>query len=398
MGFFFFLIAVGALVYFIKTVKATQEQWKFAAQRLHLSYQSGDLNGYGTIKGSLDGHRVTVNTYNKSGPGGPKPCTQYRVAYRDPLPIDLKLMRQGLAKGVEKVYGMQDIILGDPAFDDYFLVYGAKPDKVRNLLSAGLQSAIKEVALCGNDVTVTSSYVEIDRTGRDRDSAIIVQTVRRLAGFSETMMDAAGDAMKQRDAAASDARPSAMPIIEIEPPEPAPSTGLPDTMVTVEAESWDAVMDEVAALDDEIPDDREAKPEATTPAESMEPEEPAVPAGPVDLEETARMLYEGEGRTLAASKMFEEHCRNRHVTGSGELLRIGKFSYDPVFTDTKGVKATFTVCVLKDAYSKFKVIAEVVYPTDRHDWLETRIGTTMPIEGALIGQDAMMHRLYVVAD
>ncbi len=74
-----------------------------------------------------------------------------------------------------------------------------------------------------------------------------------------------------------------------------------------------------------------------------------------------------------ATKVFDEGFRDVTVCGSGVLKCVGKFSYDPVFKNESGIKATFAICELADAYSKIKVTAEVKNTLDEYDNLKSKM-------------------------
>ncbi len=416
MGFFIILIVIGVIVFSsYRSGQAAQEQWRQAAQRLNLGYQPGGLGGAGSILGRMNGHRVSVSTFTKGSGNSSRTYTRYQMEYRNAVPVDMKITRQGMLQGMGKVFGMQDIEVGNPAFDDHLLVQGAVPERVRDFLTVEVQSAIRDLAFTYADITITGRHVEISKSGKDGDAAVIVYTVRRLAGFCEAMMDAEGDA-EVPDILEVDEYPSATPLIDIEPPEvpydPLASAQpiVPDPpLVPVEPDEPQfleetlpepaepepvAVMDEepeLVAVMDEVP---EPAKEVETPPNPVEHEAPVV-FEPVVLAEAARELFGDSGSTLLSSKLFEERFKNRTVTGSGELTRVGKFSYDPVFINIQGVKATLAVCTLQGTYSKIKVVAEVVFPPDQYDSLQARIGAELPVSGTLIGHDSTMYRLYV---
>ena len=115
---------------------------------------------------------------------------------------------------------------------------------------------------------------------------------------------------------------------------------------------------------------------------------------PLDLQPIAEQLFGGDtGSTILASKVFNARFRGKFVRGSGVLTRVGKFSYDPVFKNKTGVKATFMIGELTDAYSKIKIMAEVKYASEDYDSLKEKVGQSLPIAGNLIAQDAMLKHL-----
>jgi len=407
MGFLFILFVIGVIIYAgYQSGQAAVEQWRTAAQQLQLTYQPAGLGGKGSIRGTFSGHGVTVDTFTKGSGNSSRTYTRYQLEYRNAVPVDLKITRQGMLQGLGKVFGMQDIEIGNPAFDDHLLVQGALPDRVKALLSIELQSAIRDLASTYADLTVTGSTVEINKSGKDSDAAVIVYTVRRLASFCEAMMQAAGDYSAPPSALEVEDRAPAMPFIEFEPPE------IPfDQLTTANPVVPDPPLipvdsDDVDFHEEAMPEIEAGAPvaeEETIPAgeEMTEPAQPEpnviMGSEPVDLEEVATELFGTSGGLQLMSKAFEERFKDRMVTGSGELLRIGKFSYDPVFSNTAGVKAVILVCELAGAYSKKKVVAEVVYPLEQYDSLAAKTGTILSISGKLIGQDSMMHRLYVAS-
>ena len=81
--------------------------------------------------------------------------------------------------------------------------------------------------------------------------------------------------------------------------------------------------------------------------------------------------------------------------GAGVLLRVNKFTYDPVFANCQGIKATLGICELADAYSKRKVNAVVKYPVDQYDALQAKIDSTLPISGTLVAFDSTMNQCYI---
>ncbi len=409
MGGIFIFLVIGAIVFFVvKSGQATQEQWKTAAQRLHLTYRPGGGMGLsGGIYGTLNDHRVEVSTFTKGSGNSSSTYTRYRIEYRNPVPVDMKITRQGMMQGIGKAFGMQDIEVGNPAFDDYLLVKGADPDAVRGFLSIEIQSAIRDLAFTYSNVTITGTYAQIDKSGKESDAGIMVNTVRRLAGFCETMMEAdRNEAAVAAPEVEVDAAPSGMPIIEIEPPE-IPFDQLPSANPIVpEPPEIPALPDDPEFPDEELtevslPEELMVEEEMLTEIEALkDPGDPIdLPEqGPLDLVETAKQLFGDSGGSLLVSSQFDEQCKGRKITGSGELIRVSRISYDPIFTDTKGAKATISVCQLAGTYSKIKVVAEVMYPREEYDQLDARVGMTLPVSGRLVAQDSMMHRLYVVAD
>src|SRR5439155_325125 len=63
--------------------------------------------------------------------------TRLRAFFPRPLGLGLHVSREApILHGLGKLFGMQDIELGDPAFDRAFLIKGQPPERVRQLFGA----------------------------------------------------------------------------------------------------------------------------------------------------------------------------------------------------------------------------------------------------------------------
>ena len=88
-------------------------------------------------------------------------CTQIRAAFDPPLGVDLSLTAQGVMAGVGKLFGAQDIELGDSVFDKKFVVKGKDPRRVSNILSSEARSALIALQATGHELEVNDQWVEL---------------------------------------------------------------------------------------------------------------------------------------------------------------------------------------------------------------------------------------------
>jgi hypothetical protein len=69
--------------------------------------------------------------------------TRFRAPYANDADFRFRIFHQELAHGVGRLLGMQDVTVGDPAFDRAFVVQGSDEGKLKELFSdAGLRAAI----------------------------------------------------------------------------------------------------------------------------------------------------------------------------------------------------------------------------------------------------------------
>lgn len=412
MGFFV-LIIFAIVVFSLMSGKAAGDQWKTAADHLHLRYEPGAIGGVGSIHGALNGNRVSMTVLTKRSGNSSRSYTRYQMDYRNPLPVDLKIVRQGMFQELGKAFGLQDIEVGNPNFDDYLIVKGTDSHRVRAILSVPVQSAITDLLFSFNNITITGSSVEVVESGRVRESATIIQTLRQLEEFCETIMEA-----DEKSSAGSYEIDTGKEEVqfepEVEPPEipyiPSISFdpfSIPSPVVVTEGPPEPIEMDEAEEFCEEdippipIPSEHagpsnEPNAEEVSLEETM-PQTDAATSVAENLLEVAQQLFGDSESSLQVSKLFNEHFKDSAVAGTGKVVYVGKFSYDPIFADTRGVKATYEVCMLAGNYSKIRVVAEVMYPEDEFDRLTVLQEQDAPINGTLIAHDSIMHRLYIVA-
>ncbi|VGO17031.1 hypothetical protein PDESU_05625 [Pontiella desulfatans] len=397
MGFIFILVIVGVVIYFgMANNKKNQAAWQAAADRLNLAYYGGGFGSMGTISGSVDGHRINISTFTKGSGNSSQAYTKYTVEYRHRIKTDVKMTRQGALHKLGKVFGLEDITVGDAAFDEQVLVRGADSAAVRKLLTPDLRDAIRLMVITFPDITITNEHVCVNKKGKDTEISAIVRTARHVLQFSDQMNASFPAAKPPGNVRVVDPVPPPPPIPAAEEPEP----GL------VEIEPVELPFDPYTIPNPVVPD-----PPMIPVAEEPEPELPAVEEEPVDqepepvaepvvlnLEQAAKELFGGDSKSsLEASKVFEGQYKGRSVEGSGVLKRIGRISYDSIFGNHPGIKATLEICELSGPYSQFKVEANVLFPLEKEEALRAMVGEPLSISGTLIAQDAIMKRLYIAA-
>lgn len=186
----FIIIVIVAIVIFSKiSAKATGDKWRSAANQLNLRYEPGGMGGVGSIHGSLNGNRVAVTVLTKRSGKTSRSYTRYSMNYRNSIPVEMKIVRQGIFHELGKAFGMQDILTGNPEFDYQFFVKGDDTQRVRAILSTPVQDAIIDLLSSFDDMTITDSHIEAVKSGTESDSVVIIQTLRRLEEFCEIIME-----------------------------------------------------------------------------------------------------------------------------------------------------------------------------------------------------------------
>ena len=107
--------------------------------------------------------------------------TQLRFNWHDPT-LRCEVFRAGILSRLSRLMGMNDVETGSAQFDAKYAVHGTAPDRIRALMSAGVQVAIDRIqrSLFGGDVYVSwgGGQLVIKKRGYLREYRDVRQFVR----------------------------------------------------------------------------------------------------------------------------------------------------------------------------------------------------------------------------
>ena len=123
----------------IITGKSEDEVWKIIADQLN----SKDDNLNYTAQFSTQNHFVTldIDIHPDAGDENGKPLTSFSAKLPDDTSFRFKIEKQGLKQEIGKLFGMQDVIIGNADFDKKFLIQSNDVSKVKELLNNAEVSA-----------------------------------------------------------------------------------------------------------------------------------------------------------------------------------------------------------------------------------------------------------------
>ena len=174
------LIGVFAIPLLAKQLRKSGEAWSTAARRLGLRYDPGGFLRSRRIDGPKLGFDVLVDTFSRSSGNSSTTYTRFRVTYPRSLRLGLRLTREGFFSSVSKVFGAQDIEVGDAAFDAGILVKGTSPRRMREFLTPARRVRIHRLLKSCPAAVVNDEEVCWQQVGVLRDPGAIVSIVRRL--------------------------------------------------------------------------------------------------------------------------------------------------------------------------------------------------------------------------
>lgn len=443
-GFIGFLIIAGIGVFIailaFRHRKKVLENWRLAAESLGLSFNDGGMMLPSRITGSINGHDVLVKTATRGSGKNSKTVTEYNVRYRKPINFKFSLTKQNFLHAFGKMFGMQDIEVGDKSFDDSVIVQGDNDSQIRDFLTAPRRKHIKLALSSFKEIKISHTGVEVATYGMESSMEKLRSTINSLCAMAEVIDPSRGTdhpIEKVKKARENGDISQAIEIIaateglnedesiemneiegeiryvggdtkraseifdkitenieddehskqwkrladESKPIAPPP---LPTTNVTDEEAS-------ITPLPAEKPQKSDSGTDATQSATTT-----AAQSSPLSLAEFCDTIFAKDLGAFDSSKLFDTEYKGKTVNWTGKLISASQFSFDFVFKDSPGVKATYEIFDIKSAYSTTKVKAIVRYPEERLEELKEKIGSdNIEFSGELLSLDGLTKNIFI---
>jgi hypothetical protein len=115
------------------------EVWQRLSEEIGADFVRGGFWKGGKVQARVGPWTVTLDLHTSHHQHGNHHShttyTRLRAPYVNPEGFRFTVYRQGLFSGLGKLLGMQDIEVGDPEFDEAFIVQGNDESKVRELFA-----------------------------------------------------------------------------------------------------------------------------------------------------------------------------------------------------------------------------------------------------------------------
>ncbi len=111
------------------------EVWRQLSTEIQGRFSDGTWLKGSKVQADHLGWTVTLDTYVVPAGKTYIPCTRVRAPFANPGGFRFTVYRKSVFSGVAKALGMQDIEIGDEAFDRDFIIKGTDEGQVRTLLS-----------------------------------------------------------------------------------------------------------------------------------------------------------------------------------------------------------------------------------------------------------------------
>jgi hypothetical protein len=111
------------------------EVWRQLSQEIGAEFVDDGFRKGSKVQAHVGPWIVTLDM-GTSDQDGESPVTRLRASYINPDGFQFTIYRKGIFSALGKLLGMQDIEVGDPDFDEAFIIKGNDKSKVRDLFAS----------------------------------------------------------------------------------------------------------------------------------------------------------------------------------------------------------------------------------------------------------------------
>jgi len=402
--------AAVALFGIFRFSRKTDEAWKRAADTLGLDFTPGNWKQARTMMGAIGDHGTTVSAHRSRSSSTSNSFTRYQVRFAGAR-LGLRLSRQTSLNRFGRIFGMQDIEVGDPLFDEAVVVKGNYDAAVSTYLTPARRMAAHRLITEYRGLVIEDGLIRWEKRGIETDPDKITTNARRLVEAARVLSarrstPAADEALRRQQL--GDVGEAVREWRRAR----ADDTGLETERLAGEAMYAGGHYDEAATalrgVSQALPADpwadrwtrqarRRAIPTPPPPGASRgRSPTPSATAPDTDVAAAAQALFDKRRLSYESARLFESEFEGRRVRWSGELQRHRAYSTDLDFEGGPGVKAVFEVHRLRnDLFGGRNVDAVVQLPPEAADLLDAGRGETFTFEGTLLRVDALMRNLFV---
>jgi len=389
--------------------------WQTAASHRRLLFQPAELFSGPEITGTLEGCHIRVNTATRGGDSSKK-YTGFHVEYPQTLGLGLKLTEQGMMSGVTRLFGGQDIEVGDSWFDQAVVVKGSNTEQVVQFFSPARRRKVIAFFAEFPGAKIGDHEIKWEKASVVEQSSGILNPLEHMVELAQCFTGEQEFVEETTDQVDDDRHE----IILEEPHDPpAP----PPLEIMMQGGSEFAVLDMVEQptevdypQDNEPAANLEPVPLDHPEAEDVEPtavdafEDPGADAPRVQdpqpdpepaqvnllsAQTVAESLFGGSIMSYQVKEVFEEKFRGRRVQWSGILTSVAQYPFDRVFGRVPGTKAVVQVHDAAGRTGRQSVKASVQLPAEALAELRPKVGKSVAFEGELIECDGFMNSIFV---
>jgi hypothetical protein len=366
-----------------KSHQRTVEAWRQAASELGIAVSVGSGLSRPVLSGTIGGRPVKIDTYTQRSGNSSTTYTRYRVGY-PPLGIDLKLAREGAFSAITKLFGAQDVTVGDDLFDEAFTVKTSDLGKLRRLLTPSVRSGLLRLLASYGSAVITDDHLQITKARFESKSEVLKSTAQRMVAMARLLASPSAGVTDQmvvdrERGLLEDVADRVRVLVEDEPDDVDQRIFEVETLAA--AGQAQAAAERVRELDRLAP----ADPDVIGWRDSLAQRPARQPAGTdIDVDELARELFGGNDLSFESRSKFNSQYADAKIRWQGRVKDISDRS--------GGVRAIITVATVdNDLYGNTDIDVVVENPGGPRPTL----GATVTVTGTLSTIDPLMRNLFV---
>ena len=372
----FVLIALIAFLAW-RSHQRTVQMWSEVARELGLGFQVGSGLSRPVLTGTIGRLPVHIDTYVQRSGNNSTTYTRYRVDYPH-LGFEFQLKRQGAFASITKLFGAQDVDIGDSLFDETFVVKTSDPNRLRALLTPSVRTGLLRLVASYAGVVVSDDNVTLSKSGFESNRDRLKSTIQRLAATARLLASpdaGVSDAMVEdrEQGLLDDVAGRIRGRIEADPDDVDQRIFEVETLAAAGRET--AAAERLAELEQIAP----ADPDVVGWREALETERVSHD-DTVDVDALATDLFGGEDLSFETRAKFNARYADAPIRWQGRVKSVDRG------------RLTITVAtVSNDLYGNTEVDIVVENPGGR----TRNEGETVMVAGRLDTIDPLMRNLFV---
>ena len=394
----FFAFVVGmvlVVVVAVRYVKRISAIWEATARDLGLDFEHPRL-GMPRMFGHIRTLGVKVDVFRQRSGKNSQTFTRYRARFPSPG-FDFRLSRQTGLSRISKLFGAQDVTLGEPGFDQTFIVKTGDESRLRAWLSPHRRGVLVRIASSYPGVTVDDGELRYQKPGLETSREVLVSTVRRLVDAADSLSKMRGSD-RTADLTSARARGQLAEVAaRLRAAKEKRETTLDEAIVEVDtlatAGRRDEARERLRMLERELPRDPEVLGWKRR-LEAAPATDGALPRDGPEAEELAEGLFAGSALSFESKQVFDERYRGSTVRWTGSMKSMSTIRARSDLGPEGATRLVVTIAAIEhDLYGNTEIDAVLALPAGSAGHLSR--GDKVSFSGTLLRVDPMVRNVFV---
>ena len=180
------LIIVGIAYMAYQSHQNSVGAWRRVAQQLGLHVEAKGRLSRPTLSGKLNGLPVRIDTYTQRSGNSSTTYTRYQVRYPS-VGFDFTLKREGGLSFIGKLFGIEDVQIGDPVFDGAFKVKTSDRDRLVAFLTPSVRSGLFRLMASYPTTVISEDHIGLTSRKFESREEVLTSTIQRLVATAQLL-------------------------------------------------------------------------------------------------------------------------------------------------------------------------------------------------------------------